>query len=379
MNIVFLSNYFTHHQKPLSEALSKLADYAFVATEPMTQERLSLGWGMDDPDYVCYYDRDPQRVTALIDSADAVIVGNVPPCLVKYAVAQGKLVFRYSERPLKNGSQWSKYLPRLVKWHLQNPAGKPIYLLCAGAYVAGDYGRFGLFRGKAYRWGYFPATMTYDLEELSKKKKPGRILWAGRFLDWKHPDDAIRAAALLKKNSVAFQMDLIGRGELEETLRAMIEDLDLGDCVHLLGAMKPEEVRQHMEEAEVFLFTSDRQEGWGAVLNEAMNSGCALVASDAIGAVPYLLRHKENGCVYRSGDVDGLARQIRELLEDKEESRKLGAAAYRTVAEQWNGEIAARRLIHLTEKLLAGEKRPVLYQEGPCSSAPTIREDWFKK
>lgn len=380
MKLVFLSNYFSHHQKPLADALAKQTEYAFVATEPMTQERLSLGWGLEEPGYVCHHDREPQRVKALLDGADIVIAGSAPAELVKYAVAQEKIILRYSERPLKEGNQWSKYLPRLIKWHFRNPPGKPIYLLCAGAYVAGDYHRFGLFRGKAFRWGYFPeAKYDSDPAALMQRKDPARILWAGRFLDWKHPDDAIRVAALLKRAGVDFQMELIGRGALEDTLRQMIEEEGLTSCVRLLGPMKPEEVRRCMEKAEIFLFTSDRQEGWGAVLNEAMNSGCAVVASDAIGSVPYLLRHKENGCVYHSGNAEELARQIRELLEDKRLCRQLGEAAYRTISEQWNPEIAAGRLICLAEKLLAGEKRPALYENGPCSPAPMIREDWFKK
>ena len=57
-----------------------------------------------------------------------------------------------------------------------------------------------------------------------------------------------------------------------------------------------------MEKTGIFLFTSDRQEGWGAVLNEAMNSGCAVVASHLIGAVPFLKKKKKNGLVYSSGD-----------------------------------------------------------------------------
>ena len=48
----------------------------------------------------------------------------------------------------------------------------------------------------------------------------------------------------------------------------------------------------YMESSHIFLlFTSDRNEG--AALNESMNSGCAVVASDAIGSVPYLMRYYE--------------------------------------------------------------------------------------
>lgn len=51
--------------------------------------------------------------------------------------------------------------------------------------------------------------------------------------------------------------------------------------------MKASEVRSYMEKADIYLFTSDFNEGWGAVLNESMNSGCAVVASHAIGSVPF--------------------------------------------------------------------------------------------
>jgi glycosyltransferase involved in cell wall biosynthesis len=61
--------------------------------------------------------------------------------------------------------------------------------------------------------------------------------------------------------------------------------------------MAPEAVRDHMEAADIFLFTSDFNEGWGAVLNESMNSACAVVASHAIGSVPFLLKDGENGFI----------------------------------------------------------------------------------
>ena len=80
----------------------------------------------------------------------------------------------------------------------------------------------------------------------------------------------------------------------------MIREKKLEDCVHMLGAMSPDEVRKHMEQANIFLFTSDRNEGWGAVLNEAMNSGCAVVASHAIGSVPYLIKNGNNGYIYEN-------------------------------------------------------------------------------
>lgn len=364
MRIVFLSNYFSHHQKPLSDALAAQADYTFLATAEMTAERRTMGWGdTQEPAYVCQYDAEPDRARQCLESADVVIAGSAPEALIRQCIRKGKLVFRYSERPLKNGLEPLKYLPRLIRWHRRNPGGKPIYLLCASAYTAGDYARFGLFRGRAYRWGYFPETIKY---ETLPRKKPASILWVGRFLDLKHPEDAIRVAAKLKEADIPFEMTLIGTGPMQARLQQMIAAGHLQAQVHLPDAMKPEEVRRHMEQAQIFLFTSDRKEGWGAVLNEAMNSGCAVVASDAAGSVAYLVRDGENGCVYPSGDVDALFAATKELLLSPEKAARMGAEAYSTVTGCWNGEAAAARLLELAESLLQGKPGPV-WENGPCS------------
>ena len=128
-----------------------------------------------------------------------------------------------------------------------------------------------------------------------------------------------------------------------------------------------------MEASELFLFTSDRNEGWGAVLNESMNSGCAVVACKAIGSVPFLIREGESGLTYESGDVAQLYSHVKTLLDDAERCRALGRKAYATMAGQWNADAAAQRLLALSEALLQGERQPSLYEEGPCSRAKILR------
>lgn len=373
MKIVVLSNYFNHHQKPVCDSLySRLgADFHFVATMPVPKSRQALGYGTEQPPYVVEaYAAQPLLETAktLIDQADAVIAGSAPESLLRGRIRAGKLVFRYSERPLKAGNDPLKYFPRLVKWHLRSPMTKPVYMLCASAYTAPDYAKFGLFLDRCYRWGYFPETRRYeDPGALMAGKDPASILWVARYLQLKHPEHAIEVAARLRDAGYRFHMNFIGQGPMEETMRTLIEENNLADCVHLLGTMKPEQVRAHMEKAGIFLFTSDKNEGWGAVLNESMNSGCAVVGSDAIGAVPYLIRDGQNGLTYASGDVDGLYEKVKFLLDHPEKQAELGTAACRTITETWNAETAAERFIALAERILAGEKKPDLYEDGPGS------------
>jgi len=372
VKLAFVSNYYNHHQHSLCMALSReTEEFCFVETSQMDEERRRLGWGMENiPTYVT-------SDAGVIDRMDAVIAGSAPEMLIRRAIASGKIVFRYSERPLKNGAEPLKYLPRLLRWHYRNPGSKPIYLLCASAYAAADYARFDLFRGKSYRWGYFPECRTYENMDLLQARKDRKsVLWVGRFLDWKHPDDAIAAVCRLANEGVDIRLRIIGTGPMEAELRRMAEG---EERIEITGAVSPDEVRTYMESAGVFLFTSDRREGWGAVLNEAMNSGCAVVASTAAGAAPYLLRDGENGFMYPSGDNETLYRRLRTLIDDPALQQNLGSVAYRTVTEQWNADEAARRLLALTEHILAGESSPLLFEDGPCSPAPLLRESFYGK
>lgn len=374
MNLIFLSNFYNHHQGPLCRALAAQdgVSFRFLASGSISLERRAM-WGeiRDLPDFVVTPRTPAEWVEASheILAADAVIVGSAPQILLRERLREGKLILRYQERPLKSGLEPLKFLPRMVKWHRWNPPDKPVYLLCASAYAAGDYAKMGLFRGKAYKWGYFPAALPYDTEALLSQKEPGSLFWAGRFLDWKHPDDAIRLAARLRNAGHTFSLRIAGSGPLEPKLREMIAQYALESQVCLLGSLSPEQVRREMERSAILLFTSDRGEGWGAVLNEAMNSGCAVVASDAAGSTPYLVENSINGCVYRSGNQNELYENVIRLLEQPATREAMGKNAYETIRNTWNAQEAANRLYGLVQAILAGNPFPELYLKGPCSRA----------
>ena len=385
MNVVMLSNFFNHHQSALSNALWNYPDitYRFIETQQIPQERKKMGYRQNYPQkYVLrtYESKEQEtRCVEQLNRAETVIAGSAPESILRQRIKAGKLLFRYAERPLKHGPELLKYLPRLLKWNYRNPPGKPIYMLCASAFTAGDYRKFGLFKNRCYKWGYFPETRQYpNSDDLFIKKSKTTLLWCGRFLAWKHPDDALTVARRLKEAGVSFTLKMIGTGELENCLRQTIQAEGLQNCVELTGPMPPEQVRDYMEKAGIFLFTSDRQEGWGAVLNEAMNSGCAVVASDAIGSVPYLVKDRENGLVYHSGSVDELFEKVIWLLDHPEQQRRLGENACRTITELWNAQVAAERFIQLAQAIMDGDPSPELFQEGPCSRAEVIREDWYR-
>ena len=158
----------------------------------------------------------------------------------------------------------------------------------------------------------------------------------------------------------------------------MISKYQLQDYVHMLGSMTPEQVRENMEEAGIYVFTSDFNEGWGSVLNESMNSGCAVVASHAIGSVPFLIKNNENGLIYKNGDLDSLYNKVKYLIDNPDKQEVFGKNAYHTIVDLWNAEVAAQRFLKFSEEI---EKYGYcdLYDDGPCSRAEVIKNDWFRE
>ena len=87
--VVFISNYFNHHQRPLSDALYEIYKdgYKFIETEPMTEERKNMGWGEATyPEYVISSEKfkeNKDECIKIINDADVVIIGSAPTYLME--------------------------------------------------------------------------------------------------------------------------------------------------------------------------------------------------------------------------------------------------------------------------------------------------------
>jgi glycosyltransferase involved in cell wall biosynthesis len=358
-------------------------DFSFIQTQPMEEERVQMGWASEVSEipYLKLFYENPKQCKALIMDSDVVVFGGVEDeSYIKPRLDAGKIVIRASERLYREG-QWKSISPRGRKKKYEDHtqyASAPVYLLCHGAYVASDFNIVHAYPNKKFVWGYFPATFEYDLDSLFKRKshlddngkEEVRLLWAGRFMKLKHPEYAIKAAKCLKKKGVLFHLDMVGAGELDDTLKKLTDKYGLSDNVTFHGFQTPINVRRFMEEADIFMFTSNYLEGWGAVLNESMNSACAVVAGHGIGAVPSLIRHGKNGMVYRNGNIKEFERYVLELAQNKNLRKELGTNAYHTIINEWNPKEAAERLYKFSEGLLEGEV--IASSLGPLSPAPII-------
>jgi glycosyltransferase involved in cell wall biosynthesis len=159
------------------------------------------------------------------------------------------------------------------------------------------------------------------------------VLYAAKFQRRKRPDDLLRAAARLNREGVIFHLVMVGSGEMETDLRALVQHLGLSN-VHFAGFVNQAGLPSIYAACEIFVLPSE-SEPWGLAVNEAMCAGLPIVASSEIGCVPDLVHDGRNGRTFSAGNVAGLSDALRPLLADPDLRRRMGAAS-RDVIARWS-------------------------------------------
>jgi glycosyltransferase involved in cell wall biosynthesis len=145
--------------------------------------------------------------------------------------------------------------------------------------------------------------------------------------------DAWRMAALQPTDAA---LVLLGAGaDLSAVARAGLRRSGDGGIVGL-DPVGPVELRNIYAACDVLVLpsipTRTFREPWGLVVNEAMNRGLAVIASDAVGAAAGgLVRDGVNGLVVGAGDSTTLARAIARLAGDPALRARLGEQAAKDV------------------------------------------------
>src|SRR5699024_6842099 len=100
-----------------------------------------------------------------------------------------------------------------------------------------DMNLFMAYPNKMYKWGYFPQVLEYDIDQLIAKKSDEviDILWVGRFIKFKHPEQIIKVANYLKAREVKFIINMIGIGDLKADIESLIKKNHLEKYIYLRG------------------------------------------------------------------------------------------------------------------------------------------------
>ena len=79
MKLVFISNFFNHHQKPLSDEFYRILgdEYHFISTTEMPQERLKMGYPVLTASYVKYTYKSKSEKEECINLINFLLIGIV--------------------------------------------------------------------------------------------------------------------------------------------------------------------------------------------------------------------------------------------------------------------------------------------------------------
>jgi glycosyltransferase involved in cell wall biosynthesis len=185
-----------------------------------------------------------------------------------------------------------------------------------------------------------------DLRLFSDDARPVRaeppytILTVARLVEKKGLPTVFRALSLLQRPGIAFRYVLVGTGEEESKLRALLTELGLDSVTELTGTLPHQDVIRHYRQADLFVLgcqvaqNGDR-DGIPNVLVESMAMGVPVVATE-ISGIPELVEDGETGLLVPSKKPEVLAQALLRLLTDVELRARVIPAARRKVHRQFD-------------------------------------------
>jgi glycosyltransferase involved in cell wall biosynthesis len=169
--------------------------------------------------------------------------------------------------------------------------------------------------------------------------RPGDLLvtYIGRIAREKNLTQLLAAWDALAPERGSAQLALVGRGPLEEEIRA--REIP---GVHVPGLMHDRELSEAYASADIFVFPS-ATETFGNSLLEAMGSGLPSLAA-AAGGVLEFAQHGHNAWLVAPNSAPAIAQGLRRLLRDSALRRTLLQGGLQTARERSWAEVYDRLL-----------------------------------
>jgi len=172
----------------------------------------------------------------------------------------------------------------------------------------------------------------------------GYALFVGRLAKEKGIDSLTAAWRTLGE----IPLQVAGDGPLNET--------EWPDGVTWLGNQPRERVMELMQDARVLVFPSTWYECAPMTIVEAFACGLPVIASN-LGSIPEFVTHGKTGLLFKPGDSEDLARQVRWAFDHPEELRAMRANARREYEEKYTAERNYKMLIAIYEMAIENSRR----------------------
>ncbi|QVL52726.1 MAG: glycosyltransferase [Cyanobium sp. M30B3] len=295
------------------------------------------------------YGQNRQQLLAFLrdQSVDVILAefGSQAVLLWPLARQLGVPLFSYFR-----GRDASKYLRsrwRLSGYRRMMPQLAGVF--CVSSYLARNLAGVGLVHPNLH---VIPSGV--DTEQFRPAdKKPGMIVFAGRFVEKKSPLLVIQSFLRLSARHPHASLHLVGQGPLHRACRRLAARSSACGRIVFHGWQSHGQLRDLLATADIFALHAvtgqdGETEGMPSVIQEAMACGAAILSSRHAG-IPDVVEHGRSGYLVAERDLAGTVEALDALLSDPVGTRCMGEHA-RVVAE---AELDFRNLYQRVEEVMA--------------------------
>jgi len=239
------------------------------------------------------------------------------------------------------------------RWRIDEKIKRSLFVICISHFCRSQ----GMLFAPTETWnrlhivhcGVDPALFNV----VSHNQLGKRLLYVGRLSAAKGLPVLLESLAMLKSSHPEIFLTVVGDGEDRAELEQMTAGLELNDNVKFVGYKSQAEVREYMQETDVFVLPSFA-EGVPVSLMEAMAAGVPVVTTQIAG-VSELVENGVSGYIVPPGDVITLAERIKILLTEPQLRTQFGAAGREKVEKEFNLNHEVARLYRVMTAALDGK------------------------
>lgn len=368
IRVLYVTSILCRHEITFWDTLSNYDDISLIYLSTRSEsegvnERYSIG---TRPYHLFSSSFDIEQISQFIKEADYIFVGAVEddrllPLLknneklipIKEHFSRFRPFFPFFPIEILRRIKFYIFLPKRLSFYNRNN-----YVFCNSFYTSKDFLYCGFYKEKLLRFCYFPPVVKPSIMEISKKDL-NSILFVGRDISCKHPKVAIKFCKIINSFGYDYHLQMCGEGLKKYTTRYT--------NISYIKPVPNEQLLRIYLKSSIFIFPSDRREGFGVVLLEALASGCIVFANEKAGATKLIINDKVNGFIFKNSK--DLKKKIKYFLNLSDyEIMEIRLNAVSTIFDMWNGKNGAERT-HLFLRDTFSGRSFTPFESGPLSRA----------
>jgi len=334
------------HQSTFLRSLALKSKVILVVQQELPEERIKMGWSIPDlgntkivkyPNKYSINEFFGENEQTLIHIFSGIHSNDIISYAFKQAIKNkckiGIMAEPYDWIGLKGMLRlWREKIDFLrynqkVQFHLA--IGSKGVQLCKKA---------GYSEKIIHPWGYFVEHINSDSLKVDIfTDTVFNIIYVGSLLKGKGIHQLIKALSSIKHQ---YLFNVIGDGPEFNRLNKLTKKIDINKKVRFNKSISNKDVRALLKINDLLVLPSNKKEGWGAVINEALMEGTPVLCSDNCGAT-VLLRNTERGIIFKAGSIEDLSMKLNEIINRGKPEQQLRKLIQTWALKYLNGEVAS--------------------------------------